>query len=140
MTPSDRLSAEIEADMTRALAFGQLLDSLFVETPNQRWLRDAADPLRRQREDGEEIHKPGKSAKLRLRLRERDGNNCWFCGEVLGFDESIEHLTPRAEGGSDDLDNLVLCHVKCNRNLRALPRHAKEAARKAMQAEHGEAA
>ncbi|WP_420873464.1 HNH endonuclease [Novosphingobium resinovorum] len=27
---------------------------------------------------------------------------------------TIEHITPRSEGGSDDLDNLVLAHRICN--------------------------
>lgn len=35
-----------EAEMDRAIAFGSFLDSLFVETPKQRWVREAAEKLR----------------------------------------------------------------------------------------------
>lgn len=30
---------------------------------------------------------------------------------------TIEHLQPKAEGGTCELDNLVLCHKGCNKHL-----------------------
>ena len=55
-------------------------------------------------------------------LRHRDGDNCWRCRRPLRFDlprghalaPTIEHLGPVSRGGADMLDNLCLCHGRCN--------------------------
>ena len=49
-----------------------------------------------------------KKAKLKLSLP----NNCWYCGKE--DPSTIEHVTPKSKGGSDNLDNLVLACKKCN--------------------------
>lgn len=62
-------------------------------------------------------------------LRERDGDGCWLCGESIDFDAepnsakawSLEHLLSKAHGGPAKLENLVLCHPPCNRQLAARP-------------------
>lgn len=47
--------------------------------------------------------------RVRSILRKQDGR-CFYCGQQLGFeDASIDHLTPRAAGGSNRVDNLVVC-------------------------------
>lgn len=59
------------------------------------------------------------------RLRARDGDHCWLCGEPMNFKAvpntskapSIEHLIAKSRGGPQSLDNLVLCHTSCNRHL-----------------------
>lgn len=59
------------------------------------------------------------------RLRLRDGGRCWLCDEPLDFkakpnspkSPTIEHLLSQSMGGPDRLDNLVLCHPRCNRIL-----------------------
>lgn len=38
---------------------------------------------------------------------------------------TIEHLQPKALGGGNSLDNLVLCHPGCNRQLADRPRVEK---------------
>lgn len=48
------------------------------------------------------------------KLRARDGDCCWYCGEFLEDDTTIEHLIPRADGGTHTLANLVLAHQDCN--------------------------
>jgi hypothetical protein len=70
-----------------------------------------------------------KQAKVRAKLRARDGDDCWFCGEVMGSDCTIEHLVPRSKGGSDKLDNYALAHAKCNRDAANKPLVAKIAMR-----------
>lgn len=62
------------------------------------------------------MQKPGRSngEAKRERLRERDGNRCWFCDREMGDDATIEHLRPKAEGGTNRFDNLVLAHTRCN--------------------------
>jgi 5-methylcytosine-specific restriction endonuclease McrA len=59
----------------------------------------------------------------RLRaLRERDGDACSRCRRPMRFDlptghdqlATIEEILPRAAGGSQALDNLCLCHRRCN--------------------------
>ncbi len=39
---------------------------------------------------------------------------------------TIEHLHPKALGGGNELDNLVLCHPGCNKQLADRPRAEKE--------------
>lgn len=49
---------------------------------------------------------------------EQDGE-CPICGQKLaeGNDGNIHHLHPRVEGGEDTLDNLVLLHANCHRQV-----------------------
>lgn len=71
------------------------------------------------------------------RIRARDGDDCWACGGTLLFDAppnstkaaTIEHLQAKANGGSNDLDNLVLTHPGCNRMLGTKPVEQKRAIR-----------
>jgi len=53
----------------------------------------------------------------KLALARRDGPTCFYCGRTrknpLGM--SIEHLQPRAAGGSNRLDNLRLADTLCNK-------------------------
>lgn len=58
----------------------------------------------------------------RLRIFERDGYVCWLCDKPCGPAESfpdalaptIDHITPRNHGGTDDEDNLACAHFICN--------------------------
>ena len=67
------------------------------------------------------------------RLRLRDGERCWLCNYPLDFDAdpnsakapTVEHLEPKALGGTDALPNLVLCHKHCNAHLRDHPKPRK---------------
>lgn len=54
-------------------------------------------------------------------LRERDGNNCFYCGEPLEGDITIDHLNPLIRGGGHDLHNLALMHRECNNKLDNMP-------------------
>ena len=55
-------------------------------------------------------------------LRQRDGENCRRCRRAMRFDlpsghdqaASIEQILPKANGGTMELGNLVLCHARCN--------------------------
>ena len=65
-------------------------------------------------------------------LLERDGPACWLCTRPLsrnatkpGRRITLEHLVPRAAGGGDGLDNLVLCHAACNGHLKDRPAEKK---------------
>ena len=63
------------------------------------------------------------------RLRARDGDGCWLCGDPLDFKAvpnsskapSMEHLIAKSRGGSESLENLVLCHASGNRRLADRP-------------------
>lgn len=46
----------------------------------------------------------------------RDGSSCYLCEQCADQDDplEIEHVKPRAAGGSDDLPNLRLAHRSCN--------------------------
>lgn len=41
----------------------------------------------------------------------RDGNVCAYCG---GYGNTVDHIVPRAKGGSNRWDNLITACVKCN--------------------------
>ena len=57
-----------------------------------------------------------------LLLAERDGTLCRLCHQPIALQLSglhaegptLEHLTPIALGGTNDLDNLALAHRACN--------------------------
>ena len=44
----------------------------------------------------------------------RDGKRCFYCGDPLGEDRTLEHLLSLADGGTHHVNNLVLAHLKCN--------------------------
>lgn len=45
----------------------------------------------------------------------RDGNTCQYCGVHFPTSElSLDHVTPRSQGGESDWENLVCCCVRCN--------------------------
>ena len=53
---------------------------------------------------------------LQRTLRERDGDDCFFCGEFVDpNDVSVEHLVALTHGGPHHVANLVLAHPDCNR-------------------------
>ena len=47
----------------------------------------------------------------RLRVLARDAYTCVYCGEPAN---EVDHVVPRAKGGSHDLDNLVAACRRCN--------------------------
>lgn len=74
--------------------------------------------------------------KRKFRIMERDGLDCWLCGEPMPENDcTLEHLDPRARTGTNDPKNLVLCHQACNEKLGALPKEEKEAMKRAMLSE-----
>jgi 5-methylcytosine-specific restriction endonuclease McrA len=63
------------------------------------------------------------------RLRARDGEKCWLCDGPLDFDAvpnskkapTYEHLIAKSRGGLSTVENLVLCHPGCNKQLSDRP-------------------
>ena len=50
-------------------------------------------------------------------IANRAGNRCEYCQapeQVFNFAFEVEHIEPRAGGGSDSLDNLALACESCN--------------------------
>ena len=76
-------------------------------------------------------------------LRERDGDTCWRCRRPMRFDlprgddqaPTIEHIRPKSKGGDGGLDNLCLCHARCNRILADHTAEVKERMRLRQEAE-----
>jgi 5-methylcytosine-specific restriction protein A len=52
----------------------------------------------------------------RARILARDRGICWICG--LPAATTIDHVIPRARGGSSDDDNLRAAHGRCNSGRR----------------------
>lgn len=58
---------------------------------------------------------------VRKQLAERDGVNCYICGNPMNFESlrrktgaTIDHVIPKSKGGSNKLSNLRLAHRRCN--------------------------
>lgn len=50
-------------------------------------------------------------------VRERANFSCEYCGvfeQNAGGELTIDHFQPQSKGGSDELENLVYCCVRCN--------------------------
>lgn len=55
-----------------------------------------------------------------LHLYSQQEGKCYYCGQTLEISQdsrvgvSVDHKIPQSRGGSNDLDNLVLCCRSCN--------------------------
>lgn len=58
--------------------------------------------------------------KEKIALLERDGSDCFYCGDPMHNDISLEHLIPLVAGGKNNISNMVLCHEKCNQEAGVL--------------------
>jgi len=67
---------------------------------------------------------------LSLEVLERDGWQCYHCGanlkEVPAGERHIDHFNPKANGGTDDIDNLVTACAHCNLSKRDFPPSERE--------------
>ena len=51
----------------------------------------------------------------RRNIYARDGNRCQYCGKKMPTTElSLDHVTPKSQGGRSSWENIVCCCVKCN--------------------------
>ena len=55
---------------------------------------------------------------VRFKVFKRDGFRCVYCGRAPLLDESVllelEHLIPRSQGGTNEMENLVTSCRECN--------------------------
>lgn len=69
----------------------------------------------REKYEGIEWRGLGKKARIELFLRYK--GRCMWCKQKLSMNSfTIEHIVPRIEGGSDELDNMGIAHEECNAN------------------------
>jgi 5-methylcytosine-specific restriction endonuclease McrA len=70
------------------------------------------------------IQDPARKRRVVASLRQRDGDGCQLCGELIDFtlagsdsrwSPSLDHYIPVSAGGSNRQHNLRLTHVRCNR-------------------------
>jgi 5-methylcytosine-specific restriction endonuclease McrA len=57
------------------------------------------------------------STETREQVRQRFGYRCGYCGVHeydVGSELEIDYFQPLAQGGTDDLENLVYCCSACN--------------------------
>lgn len=81
---------------------------------------------RKRRQEGVYQYSEGVPGTVRARVYERDGGTCQICGyptEQGGGSNSdtypsVDHITPRSQGGTHTIDNLRTVHRRCN-SLRA---------------------
>lgn len=51
----------------------------------------------------------------RRNIYARDGSKCQYCGKKMPTtDLSLDHVTPKSQGGKTSWDNIVCCCIKCN--------------------------
>ncbi|MFF8317171.1 HNH endonuclease [Streptomyces bobili] len=102
-------------------------DDPTLERTDQRLVKQGTsvwDPVARKRQ-------AAVARNARRAVLERDGFACRYCGHSAGEGAatpsalSVVHLVPLAEGGKDDLDNLVVLCSDCNR--RGVLRHGMPA-------------
>lgn len=61
----------------------------------------------------------------KISILKRDGNACFYCGNLLEDDITLEHLISLVSGGPNTLANMVLAHEKCNNKMENKPLHKK---------------
>jgi len=53
---------------------------------------------------------------LRDRIYARDRGRCFYCNQQVPYEAAtLDHRTPRSQGGKSNDRNLVLCCLLCNR-------------------------
>jgi len=60
-----------------------------------------------------------RATRLRRIVLTRDGGVCWICGRPGAT--TVDHVIPRAYGGTDELTNLRAAHAHCNYARRQRP-------------------
>ncbi|HEY7087180.1 MAG TPA: HNH endonuclease, partial [Tepidisphaeraceae bacterium] len=51
----------------------------------------------------------------RRNIYARDGSKCQYCGKKYPTTElSLDHVTPKSQGGRSTWENIVCCCIKCN--------------------------
>lgn len=69
----------------------------------------------------------GLSARRRYQVLHRDGFVCRYCGQrPPAVQLHVDHIVPRAKGGSDDPENLITACADCNRGKRVALLHGIE--------------
>lgn len=68
----------------------------------------------------DDIPKSGSRYLTLVQLLNRDGGNCYLCGDVLALSIQIDHIIARKHGGSDHPLNLALACKTCNARKRDL--------------------
>ena len=69
--------------------------------------------------DGRPIRTGRKNSyiKEKREIIKRDGSACFYCGNLLEDDITLEHLIPLTAGGLNNLSNMVLAHEECNHKM-----------------------
>ena len=61
------------------------------------------------------------SSEQRSEMHRKQGGKCALCGksvELIPFGYEVDHKIPHSRGGGDELDNLQITHIGCNRRKR----------------------
>ena len=83
---------------------GYTAKAIMAYKHNMAWIDGR--PLRTGRKDSYK--------KEKIKLLKRDGDKCFYCGERLMEDITLEHIIPLVSGGKNTIGNMVLAHEKCN--------------------------
>lgn len=88
------------------------------------YTRTAIEAFQRNKKwNGKPVNVGRKSSyrKEKVKLIDRDGRDCFFCGGSMEDDITVEHLIALSSGGKNSLDNMVLCHQACNNKVNNMP-------------------
>lgn len=83
----------------------------------------------------------GLNKRKKQRLLRKYGNECCLCGLPFDLespkpDITYEHVIPRAQGGSNFIENLRLSHGLCNSRRGVIPIHVYQQWLRAKESEH----
>ena len=52
---------------------------------------------------------------LRMKVFNKLNNHCAYCGKIIKYDEmEIDHLFPKSQGGTNEVENLLPACRRCN--------------------------
>lgn len=88
----------------------------------QHGVNPSTPPRRKRRQEGAYQYSEGVPGTVRARVYERDGGTCQICGYPTQLEggsnsdiyPSLDHITPRSQGGTHTTDNLRTVHRRCN--------------------------
>lgn len=115
-TPARAVEANLI--LTELALHAGAIDTIFEVTPDGRWSFRATGiggivVLEARGYGGPSLADETLSADIKAEVLRRDGRVCRYCGRLEG-PFHIDHVVPKAKGGSDHLSNLAVACAPCN--------------------------
>lgn len=83
--------------------------------------RDVREQLARELREQGVTDRPTRRDTTRMRIVQEQGSQCLYCGVEININCELDHIVPRATGGSNRRDNLAAVCRECNRLKTKIP-------------------